>query len=160
MNMISNLWRRSPSLCVGLMIALFVALRVVIIVASPLEIGPDEAQYWRWSEKLDFGYYSKPPLIAWVIAASTAVFGDGEWAIRLLAPVLHGGAAFFLFLLGSVLNWPTLPTLLMLPVLLGVYYRLARTEEAEAEAAFGEAYRDYLRRSGMFFPRLRNAGSK
>jgi protein-S-isoprenylcysteine O-methyltransferase Ste14 len=62
---------------------------------------------------------------------------------------------FFLFLLGSVLNWPTLPTLLMLPVLLGVYYRLALTEEAEAEAAFGEAYREYRRRSGMFVPRLR-----
>lgn len=64
---------------------------------------------------------------------------------------------FFLFLLGSVVNWPTLPTLVMLPVLLRVYYRLARTEEAEAEAAFGEAYRDYLQRSGMFFPRLRKA---
>ncbi len=62
---------------------------------------------------------------------------------------------FFLFLLGSVLNWPTLPTLMMLPVLLWVYYRLALTEEAEAEAAFGEAYREYRRRSGMFVPRLR-----
>jgi steroid 5-alpha reductase family enzyme len=57
---------------------------------------------------------------------------------------------FFLFLLGSVLNWPTLPTLLMLPLLLWVYYRLALTEEVEAEAAFGEAYRDYRRRSGLF----------
>jgi protein-S-isoprenylcysteine O-methyltransferase Ste14 len=62
---------------------------------------------------------------------------------------------FFLFLVGSVLNWPTLPTLLMLPVLLWVYYRLARTEETEAEVAFGEAFRDYRRRSGMFFPQLR-----
>jgi protein-S-isoprenylcysteine O-methyltransferase Ste14 len=53
------------------------------------------------------------------------------------------------------LNWPTLPTLLMLPLLLWVYYRLALTEEVEAEGAFGEAYRDYRRRSGMFVPRLR-----
>lgn len=66
---------------------------------------------------------------------------------------------FFLFLLGSVLNWPTLPTLVMLPVLLWVYYWLARTEEAEAEAAFGEDYRDYLQRSGMFFPRLRKSAA-
>ena len=70
------------------------------MIIAPPEIGPDEAQYWRWSEKLDFGYYSKPPLIAWVIAGSTAVFGDSEWAIRFFAPVLHGIAAFFLFLLG------------------------------------------------------------
>ena len=101
MNMISNLWRRSPSLCVGLMIALFVALRVVIIVASPLEIGPDEAQYWRWAQTLDFGYYSKPPLVAWVIWLSTSIFGDDGWAIRLTAPLLHGIGAFFLFLLGK-----------------------------------------------------------
>jgi methanethiol S-methyltransferase len=61
---------------------------------------------------------------------------------------------FFLFLTGSLVNWPTLPTLLMLPVLVWVYHRLARTEEAEAEAAYGDAYRDYRRCTGMFFPRL------
>ena len=63
----------------------------------------------------------------------------------------------FLFLIGSVVNWPTLPTLLMLAWLGWIYYRLARTGEAEAEAAFGEAYRQYLPRSAMFFPRLRKA---
>jgi protein-S-isoprenylcysteine O-methyltransferase Ste14 len=47
----------------------------------------------------------------------------------------------------------------MLPLLGWVYYRLARTEEAEAEATFGDAYRDYRRRSGMFFPRLRRAAT-
>jgi protein-S-isoprenylcysteine O-methyltransferase Ste14 len=62
---------------------------------------------------------------------------------------------FFLFLLGSVLNWPTLPTLLMLPALVWVYHRLAQTEEAEAAATFGEAYRAYQQRSGRFFPRWR-----
>jgi 4-amino-4-deoxy-L-arabinose transferase-like glycosyltransferase len=101
MNALTNLWRRNPSACAALLIAIVVALRMAVVIASPLEIGPDEAQYWRWSEKLDFGYYSKPPLIAWVIAASTAVFGDGEWAIRLLSPALHGIAAYFLFLLGK-----------------------------------------------------------
>lgn len=101
MTFMTTLWRRNPPVCAALLIAVVVALRIVVVIVAPPEIGPDEAQYWRWSEKLDFGYYSKPPLIAWVIAASTAVFGDGEWAIRLLAPVLHGAAAFFLFLLGK-----------------------------------------------------------
>ena len=77
--------RRMRSL---LAIGLAVLLRLAVLIASPLEIGPDEAQYWRWSRTLDFGYYSKPPLIAWVIAASTAVFGEGEWAIRVSAPIL------------------------------------------------------------------------
>ena len=101
MNMISDLWRRSPSICVALAIAIFVAVRVVVVVASPLEIGPDEAQYWRWAQTLDFGYYSKPPLVAWVIWLSTSIFGDAGWAIRLTSPFLHGIGAFFLFLLGK-----------------------------------------------------------
>jgi 4-amino-4-deoxy-L-arabinose transferase-like glycosyltransferase len=100
MTFLTNLWRRNPPACAALLILLVVALRIVVVIIAPPEIGPDEAQYWRWSEKLDFGYYSKPPLVAWVIAASTALFGDGEWAIRFFAPMLHGAGAFFLFLLG------------------------------------------------------------
>ena len=100
MKALTDLWRRKPATAAALLIAAFVVLRIIVVIASPLEIGPDEAQYWRWSRTLDFGYYSKPPLIAWAIALSTAVFGDGEWAIRLFAPILHGVAAYFLFLLG------------------------------------------------------------
>lgn len=100
MQALVNLWRRSPGLVVGLGVTALVVVRLVVVIASPLEIGPDEAQYWRWSRTVDFGYYSKPPLIAWMIAASTTVFGDGAWAIRFFAPVLHGIATWFLFLLG------------------------------------------------------------
>jgi 4-amino-4-deoxy-L-arabinose transferase-like glycosyltransferase len=94
------MWSRNPAGAVALAIGVLVLIRLIVVIATPLEIGPDEAQYWRWSRTLDFGYYSKPPLIAWVIALSTAVFGDGEWAIRFLAPILHGISAYFLFLLG------------------------------------------------------------
>ena len=66
---------------------------------------------------------------------------------------------FLLFLVGSLVNWPTLPTVLMLPALVWIYHRLARTEEAEAEAAYGEPYLDYRRRTGMFWPRLRPVAS-
>lgn len=101
MNALKDLWRRNPTVCAALVILAFVLVRVAVVIATPMEIGPDESQYWRWSRTLDFGYYSKPPLIAWIIAASTAVFGDGEWAIRFFSPVLHGVAAIFLFLLGK-----------------------------------------------------------
>jgi 4-amino-4-deoxy-L-arabinose transferase-like glycosyltransferase len=93
-------WRRRPALLVALAIAALVVIRIGVVILSPLELGPDEAQYWRWSRTLDWGYYSKPPLIAWGIAAVTAVFGDSEWAVRLLSPIAHGFAAWFLFLLG------------------------------------------------------------
>ncbi|RYG37216.1 MAG: glycosyl transferase, partial [Burkholderiales bacterium] len=101
MNALTNLWRRDPTLCAAVVIATLVLLRIAVVIATPMEIGPDESQYWRWSRTLDFGYYSKPPLIAWIIAASTSVFGDSEWAIRLPSPLLHGVAAMFLFLLGK-----------------------------------------------------------
>ena len=101
MHALKDFWRSKPTTCVLAVIGALVAMRVGMVIATPLEIGPDEAQYWRWSRALDFGYYSKPPLIAWMIALSTSVLGDSEWAIRLLAPVLHGVAAFFLYLLGA-----------------------------------------------------------
>ncbi|HVY89372.1 MAG TPA: glycosyltransferase family 39 protein [Hyphomonadaceae bacterium] len=101
MQALKDLWRRNPSAVVAGAVAILVAFRLIIVIATPLQLGPDEAQYWRWSRTLDFGYYSKPPLIAWVIAASTAVFGDAEWAVRFFSPILHGVAAWFLYLLGK-----------------------------------------------------------
>ena len=56
---------------------------------SPLGLSVDEAQYWDWSNKLDLGYFSKPPLIAWLISFSTLIFGNEEWAVRLFSPIIH-----------------------------------------------------------------------
>ena len=80
-------------------IAGLLAVRIVLALFSPLELYADEAQYWRWGESLEWGYYSKPPMIAWMIHASSALLGDSEWAIRFLAPVFHAIASVFLFLL-------------------------------------------------------------
>ena len=55
---------------------------------------------------------------------------------------------------GFLLQWPTLLTLAMLPVLTWMYIHLAREEEREAFAEFGEAYGQYARRVPAFFPRL------
>jgi 4-amino-4-deoxy-L-arabinose transferase-like glycosyltransferase len=82
------------------------ALRIVLLMASPLDLFVDEAQYWLWSTAPDFGYYSKPPVIAWVIALTTALVGDGEWGVRLASPLLHGGTAGFIFLAGRTLYGP------------------------------------------------------
>jgi 4-amino-4-deoxy-L-arabinose transferase-like glycosyltransferase len=75
-------------------------LRIEALIASPLNLYYDEAQYWVWSRNFDWGYFTKPPMVAWAIAASTALFGDGEWAIRLAAPIAQSVAAFGLFALG------------------------------------------------------------
>jgi 4-amino-4-deoxy-L-arabinose transferase-like glycosyltransferase len=103
-----------------ILIASLLALRILLVAISPLELYADEAQYWRWSETLEWGYYSKPPMIAWMIHVSTSVFGDTEWAIRLLAPVFHTIAAITLFLLakrmfGTLAAWFCVVTYLLMP---------------------------------------------
>lgn len=64
---------------------------------------------------------------------------------------------FALIMIGFFLQWPTLVTALMLPILLVMYWRLARHEEREVEAAFGERYRLYADRVPAFVPRLSRA---
>lgn len=61
--------------------------------------------------------------------------------------------AFVLIMLGFLLQWPTLLTLLMFPVLMWMYVRLARSEEREAEAEFGEQWRLYAAHTPRFIPR-------
>ena len=61
---------------------------------------------------------------------------------------------FILVMFGFLLQWPTLLTLAMFPVLVYMYVRLARTEEREALATFGDAYRQYMAEVPGFFPRL------
>jgi protein-S-isoprenylcysteine O-methyltransferase Ste14 len=61
---------------------------------------------------------------------------------------------FILIMLGFLVQWPTLLTLAMFPVLVVMYARLARAEEREALVAFGAAYRDYMAKVPAFIPRL------
>ena len=65
--------------------------------------------------------------------------------------------AFVLILLGFLLQWPTLLTLVMFPVLLVMYGRLALTEEAEMRAQFGEAFERYAQHTPRFIPRMSKA---
>jgi protein-S-isoprenylcysteine O-methyltransferase Ste14 len=57
-------------------------------------------------------------------------------------------------MLGFLLQWPTLPTLVMFPILVVMYIRLARREEHEALAEFGEPYAHYAANTPAFCPRL------
>ncbi len=54
-----------------------------------------------------------------------------------------------------LLEWVTPPLLIMWPLLIVIYYRLAKREEADMAQEFGQAYIDYQQRTGMFLPRLR-----
>jgi protein-S-isoprenylcysteine O-methyltransferase Ste14 len=61
---------------------------------------------------------------------------------------------FIMIMLGFLLQWPTLVTLAMFPILVYMYVRLARREEKDAIAEFGEPYRRYTAETPAFFPRV------
>ncbi len=92
-----------------LVLLIITAARIVTLFYVPLGLYFDEAQYWMWSRTFEWGYFTKPPLIAWVIGLTTFLAGtDAEWAVRLGAPIAHAIAASALFVLGRSMYgaWP------------------------------------------------------
>lgn len=61
--------------------------RFLFVASGQLDLVQDEAQYWDWSRRLQLSYYSKGPLIAWIIKAGTAFLGDTEFGVRIGAVV-------------------------------------------------------------------------
>lgn len=69
-------------------VGLITLVRLVYLIwLCPYTLAEDEAHYWEWSRHLDWSYYSKGPGVAWVIALSTSLFGNTEWAVRLPAAI-------------------------------------------------------------------------
>ena len=117
------------------------------------------------------GWSGDPHLSPFHIA-SYVVIGGGFWLIASAWGVLHeaqrGGrlattgpytrirhpqyAGFMLIMAGFLLQWPTIPTLVMFPVLAFVYWRLAIGEEAEVRRAFGAEWEAYAARTPRFVP--------
>ncbi len=64
-------------------------IRLFWLAGNPIDLYPDEAQYWLWSLHPALGYFSKPPLVPWIIAATTALLGEDEFGIRVASPILH-----------------------------------------------------------------------
>jgi len=83
-------------------------------------------------------------------AAKGTLVTDGVYA-RMRHPQYTG---LFLITIGMIVQWPTLITALTWPLLILVYYRLARREEREVETQFGDAYRRYKARVPMFVPKI------
>jgi len=82
----------------GLILIALLFVRLLGLFIAPWGLHGDEAQYWAWSQDPAFGYFSKPPMIAWVIGATTTVFGHAEWAVRLSAPFLHIATTLMIYL--------------------------------------------------------------
>jgi undecaprenyl-diphosphatase len=96
---------RSKPFTTMLLISLigFSLLRIYYITRGIIDLSPDEAHYWEWSRRLDLSYYSKGPMVAYLIAIGTAIFGNSVFGIRILAVIFYALSSIFLYLLGKKL---------------------------------------------------------
>jgi 4-amino-4-deoxy-L-arabinose transferase-like glycosyltransferase len=81
-------------------IMLVTVLRVAFLAFVPYPLFGDEAQYWVWAQEPAFGYYSKPPMVAWAIALFTGLGHDSEFWIRLASPLCHALTALCVYGIG------------------------------------------------------------
>ena len=93
-NLVGKWGRRSLYLVLGIGV-----LR--LLIARQLELAPDEAYYWVWSERLAEGYYDHPPGVAYLIRFGTSILGANVLGVRLGSILASGLTAWILFKLGS-----------------------------------------------------------
>lgn len=90
------------AICV-LVLAAVTVFRLVALTLSDVDLFFDESQYWVWSRELAFGYFSKPPLLAWLIAGAEVVCGSSEACVRAPAPILYFGTSLVSYLIAEAL---------------------------------------------------------
>lgn len=82
-----------------ILLGLLLGWRILALYFNQTDLFFDEAQYWLWGKEPDFGYFSKPPVLGWIIGAVTGLFGsDSPFFIRLASPFLHVITSIFIFL--------------------------------------------------------------
>jgi len=86
-----------------LLIAGITAYRALVLATADIGLYVDEAYYWGWAQQLDWGYYSKPPMIAALIAFTTGLCGDGVFCVKSGALLVYPVTTWFVFRLGQVL---------------------------------------------------------
>ena len=102
----------------------------------------------------------------WILSAAWPVLYRAQRAHELATQGVYARVrhpqyvGFILIMFGFLIQWPTLLTLLMFPVLVLMYVRLSLSEERQTEQEFGQAWRDYAARTPRFVPRLSSAGQR
>ncbi len=82
MSSLSNSFKNKPMLWAVIIVAFTTFARIWFLGSGQLNLVQDEAQYWDWTRNMQLTYYSKGPLIAWIISTWTFVFGNTEFGVR------------------------------------------------------------------------------
>ncbi|MEZ0576517.1 ArnT family glycosyltransferase [Halodesulfovibrio aestuarii] len=90
------IWQRHPYLVAAAIIVCTTCIRIAFLWSNQLDLVYDEAQYWDWTRHMQLSYYSKGPLIAWIIKGWTTLLGNTQFGVRF-------GAVFNSFLTQSIL---------------------------------------------------------
>ena len=139
--------------------------RFPIVESLPHEVENMLGMMFDWRANPPFGFFQ---IASTVLIVGGFILLAAAWSVRhkaqqrgelaktgVYARVRHPEyAAFVVIMIGFLLQWPTLITLAMFPILLVLYVRLARGEEHEGLKRFGESYLRYQAETPAFFPRI------
>ena len=87
-------------------ISILFLFRTLYSAFFPYDLAGDETYYWDWGRHLAWGYFSKPPLIGWLMALAGWAGRNSVFGIRVFAVLLGTGTLVFLFLLGRRMYGP------------------------------------------------------
>ena len=76
-----------------------ILIKLIAIYFTNFDLFGDEAQYWIWSQKMDYGYFSKPPLLSWIIAGFSFFFGNSFEALKIIPIIFYFFTSYTIYLL-------------------------------------------------------------
>lgn len=77
--------------------------RLYVLLQAPYDLYFDEAYYFNWAKHLDWGYYSKPPMLGWLIYLTTSLFGDSQVGIKIGAMIIYPITTMVIYLITKTL---------------------------------------------------------